>query len=1227
MSHPAESADFVLGSDRFRIVRRIGAGGMGVVYEAIDAKLGARVALKTLPFVDADGLLRLKHEFRVAADLHHEHLVRLGELHEAAGRWFFTMELVAGVDFLSYVRPGATPVVSVTEEEPTAAASTQTTGGALDEARLRASLGQLLEALAALHGAGLVHRDLKPSNVLVTAEGRLVLLDLGLVTDRAQSTQGRVVGTVAYMAPEQAASQPVGPPADLYAVGSMLFEALTGRVPFEGAALAVLVDKQRREPPASRSLAPGAPADLDALCAALLARDPALRPRLDDVRRAVRGGASAPAATASSPGSSRASAAELFVGRAPELVRLEAAYNRIRSGESVALAVEGESGIGKSALARRFLDGLRGRTPEPIVLAGRCYERESVPFKAWDGVVDALSRAAERLTESEAGALRTRHAVPLLAVFPVLRRVRPLAAAAAATPAAPLDPQERRRRVFLGLRELLGRLAEIRPVVVCIDDLQWADADSLPLLAEVLRPPDPPALLLLATQRPEGAGASPIADRIVLCGLAPEEAEELARRVLRGAPEAEQVRRIARSAGGHPLFIDELARFAKAHEGEPLDLDQALRDRREGLDAEARRLLALLALAGVPLALGEASRAAELDGEAFARALSALRAARLVRGSHSFGKEAIEPYHDRVREAIASSIPAAEAIAHHRALALALEAAEAGDANAVGTHWMEAGEPSRASPWILRAAEEAERTLAFSKAVGLYQKAVTLARDEDRTALRLRFAEALASAGRCVEAGAEFEALADVLPAEDRDRAVRRAAHQYLMAYDSERGFAMTRRLLKSLGMQIPVSPLLALLWSLFLSAWMRTKRVLRPRRRLIQATPSTSRRARLVDACAELQVPLIMVEPLHAWLLTLRGSLQAERLREPARLLPFCAANAGYAAVQGRHHLFKSYQSEVQLLVALLATDHARSWLTFVLTSRFWSGCFREAVPLLDAAQTVYLGDPQRWVFMVGAGEWCASVSVLQLGMLQDFVRRVHEGRAAGVDTGNRHRDWSASTFLNGIAWLIRDELDAGEHLAQATLQKWKGGLPRFHEYCGLFALSQRRLYASTNGDALEHLNTWWRVQARTFMYQMCPLHAIWGHDFRGRCLLAAHMQDGTPKYVSAAGADARRVRRRPLPPAVPTSDLLAGGVALASGDREGAKRALQAAGDGFGAQGLRLQQEVARWRLGELTGGAEGQAMVAATESYFRNEGVKRPERLVALFAPVPGDWRPRK
>ncbi|HEX6246176.1 MAG TPA: serine/threonine-protein kinase, partial [Polyangiales bacterium] len=399
-------------SSRFELLSPLGRGGFGSVFEARDRHSGLHVALKELGTASGDNLARFKQEFRALSGLHHPNLVGLKELFELDGRWFIVMELVAGADFLQHVRKASAPAGAPE----------------FDEQRLRTALVGMAQGLCALHEFGVLHRDLKPSNVFVTPEGRAVLLDFGLVTSidpTRQSTHGMALGTVAYMAPEQAVGRKIGPPADWYALGVCLFEALTGRLPFEGSSgLQLLLAKQQRAAPSASECAPHVPADLDALCARLLAQNPDERPRGEEVLVAlgVHGGAhSAEVSALKAPALSSSAAA--FAGRELELENLERALSRTHQGEFRLVLVEGESGVGKSELVAEFLRGLRLRHASLVTLQGRCYENEQLPYKAFDGCVDELAKLLRKLSEDECRALMPPRAALLGQLFPVLSHV------------------------------------------------------------------------------------------------------------------------------------------------------------------------------------------------------------------------------------------------------------------------------------------------------------------------------------------------------------------------------------------------------------------------------------------------------------------------------------------------------------------------------------------------------------------------------------------------------------------------------------------------------------------------------------------------------------------------------------------------------------------------------------------------------------------------------------
>ncbi|HEY0986244.1 MAG TPA: serine/threonine-protein kinase, partial [Kofleriaceae bacterium] len=341
---------------RFQIVRWLGAGGMGVVFEALDVRRGTRVALKRVRRLGPEALLRFKTEFRALQDLRHPNLVRLDELICDRDQWFFTMELLDGVDFLAHVgAPAARAELAVAGTLEDGATDPEPWGGRaprdgaeaapparerrwFDEARLRAALAQLVQGVTALHAAGKVHRDIKPSNILVTREGRVVLLDFGIIADVRHGPDSHAAGTPLYMAPEQTDVCGIAPAADWYAVGLVLYEGLTGRLPFGASPYEALALKKRIEPPAPATLAPGVPVDLDRLCMDLLRIDPCERPDGSEVLRRL-------SVRTVEPGPRGR-----FVGRARELEDLERCFAAVEGGAAHTLLVHGESGAGKTAL-------------------------------------------------------------------------------------------------------------------------------------------------------------------------------------------------------------------------------------------------------------------------------------------------------------------------------------------------------------------------------------------------------------------------------------------------------------------------------------------------------------------------------------------------------------------------------------------------------------------------------------------------------------------------------------------------------------------------------------------------------------------------------------------------------------------------------------------------------------------------------------------------------------
>lgn len=244
---------------RYRVGETIGRGGMGVVHRAVDERLGRPVAVKLLPPTDGHHGRRLRQEAKVLAQLDHPALVRVLDVDDDGGRPFIVMELVEGTTLAERLRDGP-----------------------LDEPTVRRLGADLAAGLAHAHAKGIVHRDLKPANIVLTAEGPARIVDFGIarIADATRLTAtGTVLGTAAYLAPEQLADGEVGPPADVYTLGLVLIEALSGRRPFDGNAVETAAARLARPPAVPDGLAPPWPV----LLAALTAIDPSQRPSSAEV--------------------------------------------------------------------------------------------------------------------------------------------------------------------------------------------------------------------------------------------------------------------------------------------------------------------------------------------------------------------------------------------------------------------------------------------------------------------------------------------------------------------------------------------------------------------------------------------------------------------------------------------------------------------------------------------------------------------------------------------------------------------------------------------------------------------------------------------------------------------------------------------------------------------------------------------------------------------------------
>lgn len=1268
------------GTDRFQVQRKLGSGTSGAVYEVFDRERKSIVALKTLRKVDAAALYRFKKEFRSLADVNHRNLSQLYELLSDGENWFFTMELVKGRPFTDYVR-GTSPIPrpsQVSDTAPTVlglSADLRSDGSGEESIRstaddlpvyspcrldrLRPALAQLAEGLSALHEAGKLHCDIKPSNVLVTREGRVVLLDLGLVRDLFsghriyESLDEDIVGTPAYMSPEQAAGLRVAPTSDWYSVGAMLYEALTGRLPYTGSVMRILTDKQKIDPAPPSSLVEGVPEDLDTLTRALLHRDPESRPSGREILRWLGSGASQDEINLSPRSSSTTTGP--FVGRQGHLNALKDAYESAKEGRTVALFCHGTSGMGKTALVRRFLKDLGQQEGEVVVLTGRCYQRESVPYKALDSLVDSLSRYLRSLPQQQAELLMPYNILALARLFPVLQRVKAISTAKRRVLEIP-DSRELRRRAFAALRELFLRLCDRCPVVLFIDDLQWGDLDSAALLNELLRPPDPPPLLLIASFRSEEALTSPLLKslfsaeltraatevrELVVKELDPGEAKDFALQLLGGpgGGREELADTIGREARGNPFFVDALVRYAQAVSMQSKDgslhqveealgqatLEKAVQARLDRLPLEARQLLEVVAVAGQPLELSVAEDAAGLIDETQS-ALAALRAVQMLRMRSGRERDEVETYHDRIREVVVRLMPKESVVACHRRLAQALETSGRADPETLTIHYQEAGERDRAAEFAGRAAERASDALAFDRAARLFRIALDLApANKKRHAIEAKLADALANSGRGAEAAQSYLAAADAAEPAQAIEFRRRAAEQLLISGRIDKGLAIIGHVLRTVGMELPNSPKKALV-SLLLRRTQLRVRGLEFKER--PASEISSDELLRIDACWSVSVGLGFVDTIRGMDFGTRAVLLSLKAGEPYRIARALAIETGYSATAGSKKRKRTEQltRASMRLAQKVGNPHALGLANLTAgIAAYLEGRWRKAAERLERAEEILRERCTGVTWEIDTAFVFHLRALLFIGEYGRVNRRLPPLLKEVQERGDLYAETNLRSRVTWLAWLCHDDPDAALKEAEQGIQRWS--MQGFHlqHYWHMIGVVECLLYSGSGLEAWERLTVLWEGLASSMLLRI-QFTSTEAHSLKARAALAAAAESelDSPTYkehAKEAGRIATNLESQRLFWADPMVHLLRAGLASTEGDQDGAEALLDKAIEGFQEADMLLSAAAARRRRGQLVGGPTGRAMVEEADTLMKAEGIQNPLRMTAVLAP--GNW----
>ncbi len=1321
---PAVSAPSEWKLNRFQLKRKLGEGGMGIVYEAYDRELQTNVALKTFHRFDPGHLFRLKQEFRALAGLKNANLVTLYELILADDTCYIAMELIeGGQSFLEYVRPidhdkAAELLLKTTargsstrnpsrirsrDQATVTANSVHTATGAeqntaqtgslvtmgtmvgapqeaarepmaiwsdvleaqredllattLDYDRLRRALVQLCQGVHALHDMGKLHRDLKPSNVLVDADGRVVICDFGLVTEikerRDSVGEGRLVGTVAYMSPEQALNERLTLASDWFTVGVMLYEALTTRRPFGYRLTQVRRAHKAGKLVAPSELDPDVPADLDELCLDLLAIDPARRPSGAEIL--ARLGNTTSGVRVRSPGLGRE---RPLVGRTTQLKALWEAYDATRKGDTVVQFVRGDSGMGKSALASRFLDTLPNMVAEEVVvLSSRCYAAESVPYNAIDSLVDALSGYLKELSDAAVEQLLPPGVVELARLFPVLQRVDTVSALALKG-ASRVNEQEQRRQAFAALTEVFRRIAADRSLVLCVDNFQHCDMDSATLLVHILGATDAPPLLFVAcvhhqarstawltrqlARREQQAGGSAGIDvrELTVSPLSVPQSRALARVLLDGDDSFDIVDRTVKEAGGNPLYLEELvaawsrrrAETASMSElerqsslkayAESLTIEGVVLERTHTLNDEARTLLRTAAVAGRPIPQEVIYRASAL-GDRNRQAVTMLRTEKLVRVDGLRQTDRIEIAHDRLKTAVLATIQPTLLATMHRRLANALVESRSVDYEAIAEHWAGAQEPERARAAAVMAADHAAHALAFDRATRLYRMALELggggSGQEDRE-IRARLADALANSGRGLEAAAAFLALARGGNAAEATEYRRRAAEQYFHSGHVDEGLTVLHEALEQFGMRMPRTDGRAFA----ALVWLRFRLFLRNYRfRLHDESEVADVEHKRSDLCASALLMLGMVNGVQAAQIQARDFLRLLDVGEPKHLARGFGLEVAYMGARGAHGT--SRERRASELAGEMAKKSGDPGAVAFVKGASALGSYHSleldralslsngAIELLET--TAVAGNLERNMVRL-VNLW----SLYYLGEVEEFVQRVPDLLRDAETRGDWFMFANLSAGIPNASWLFADDLEGARRLASDAVSVWPTGSGRHIQgYWEAFAEAQADLYTGEKGLAWKKLEgAWPRFSQGTYMRIRLVRAEAW--QLRGRCAIDAAAA-GTREQIRML-KEARRavsaLNKQRTPASTAWAQMIKAGVRMIEDRRYDAIELLEQAESAFSELGMRLYAAAARWRRGDLHRDAAGRKLVDEAKEWMHSRRLASPQSVLSCLAP---------
>jgi class 3 adenylate cyclase len=738
---PALPSSFAGG--RYIVRSFLGEGGRKKVYLAHDTKLDRDVAVAVIKTdgLDEAGLSRVKREAQAMGKLgDHPNIVTIHDIGDDGGQPYIVSQYMGGGDLEAVLNKAPDRRLSIPETMRIAQ--------------------QVVLGLAHAHSRGIIHRDLKPGNIWLTEDGTPKIGDFGLAVslDRSRLTmEGMMVGTVAYMAPEQALGRAPDARSDIYSLGCVTYEMVTGRPPFLGDDPVAIISQHINTAAVAPSWHnPEVPRALEALILRSLAKDPDERPEsaasIPEAFQAIVNSSSTTTAAAAESDANPLDrlAGGIFVGRDKEMDELRAGLEDALSGRGRLMMLVGEPGIGKTRTSEEFATYARLRNAQ--VVWGRCYEGEGAPAY-WPWVQAIRSYVHEREPQQLMSEMGPGAADIAQVVSEVKERLPGL-------PVPPnLEPERARFRLFDSITTFLKNASGQKPMVLVLDDLHWGDKPSLLLLQFLARELRGSRLLVLGTYRDVELrrqhplsqtlgelGREGLSHRIILRGLSENDVARFVEITSGAKPPQPLVDAVFRETEGNPFFVNEIVRLlvADGRLDKPesvtswsVTIPQGVREvvgrRLDHLSDECNRVLTIGSVIGrefdlktVEKVLAQAEEG-RMSSDRLIEVLEEAVAARVITevpgkvDSYSFA-------HALIRETLYEELSTTRRVRLHRQIGEGLEVLDAeGNLPQLAYHFAEAapgGDVEKAVDYAERAAERAKGQVAYEEAAAQYERAL-----------------------------------------------------------------------------------------------------------------------------------------------------------------------------------------------------------------------------------------------------------------------------------------------------------------------------------------------------------------------------------------------------------------------------------------------------------------------------------------------------------------------